>query len=557
MNLWERGRILAQIGRAGWSWLRHDTGLASPVPDNPKFKSARDAVGLIRDGDVIADSGLGGQQRCSILYWAIREAFEQSGHPARLTVVNVGGHGGRGKVPGTLEELARPGLCTRLITSHFETFKAILDLAEKGKCELQCLPLGTMTHLFEGLGRGEDSLVSSAGVGTFLDPRIGTGSPVGGTSSEHLITAEGDRLRYRMPAIDVALFNLPAADRWGNLYVRNCATIGESRELAMAARRNGGKVIANVGMLVDDGYDDIFLPADLVDAVVVHPSTEQTAAIFHTAPWRVFTLDSDMTTEEGMERIRFINQIVGVGRKRSEADEVLARLAAATLLDNAPSRARVSIGTGMPEDIPRIVHDSGRLDDVTFMVESGVVGGVPVSGAFFGSALCPEQIISSAELFHLCHERLDAACLGALEVDGQGNVNVSRRGDGTRGYVGPGGFIDFAEHARTIVFVSAWMRGGEIRARGNHLDIVARGAPKFVERVAEITFDGARALQQGKTVLYVTHTGVFRLTKKGLELASVVPGIDVQRDILDFVPMKIALPASGEVPRATWLRHRS
>jgi hypothetical protein len=68
---------------------------------------------------------------------------------------------------------------------------------------------------------------------------------------------------------------------------------------------------------------------------------------------------------------------------------------------------------------------------------------------------------------------------------------------------------------------------------------VARGAPKLVERVSELTFDRARAVRQGKTVLYVTHTGVFRLTSDGLELASVVPGIDVQRDILDFVPMKI------------------
>ena len=56
--------------------------------------------------------------------------------------MNLGGCGGRGMAPGTLEELGRPGLCTRLITGHFETFRAMLDLAAAGQCELQCIPLG-------------------------------------------------------------------------------------------------------------------------------------------------------------------------------------------------------------------------------------------------------------------------------------------------------------------------------------------------------------------------------------------------------------------------------
>ena len=63
----------------------------------------------------------------------------------------------------------------------------------------------------------------------------------------------------------------------GNIYVRNCAMIGETAEMARAARRNGGCVIANVGLVVDEGYDRVYLPADMVDAIVYHPDTEQAA----------------------------------------------------------------------------------------------------------------------------------------------------------------------------------------------------------------------------------------------------------------------------------------
>ena len=150
-------------------------------------------------------------------------------------------------------------------------------------------------------------------------------------------------------------------------------------------------------------------------------------------------------------------------------------------------------------------------------------------------------------MFRRCEERLDATCLGVLQVDSQGNVNVSKRGDGPRNYVGPGGFIDFTTAADTIVFVSAWMHRGKLTVDGANLRIVQRGAPKFVDRVDETTFNGRRALRAGKRVFYATHVGLFRLTRRGMELTSVLPGIDVRRDILDVTPMKVVLPASGQV----------
>ncbi len=548
MNVWDKACTVAQLARAGLAWLRHDTRYPSPIPENPKFKSARDAVALIRDGNVVAESGLGGHQRASILYWAIREAFESSGHPAGLTVMNVGGHGGRGLAPGTLDELARPGLCTRFITSHFETFHDLLALAAAGRCELQCLPLGVIVRLFAALGRGRDSVVSDTGVGTFLDPRVGRGSPVTSPAGEQLITPHGHRLRYRLPRIDVALFNLPAADRRGNLYAKNCAILGESCDLARAARRNGGRVIANVGLIVDEGYDAVVVPAAMVDAVVYHPDTEQTGGVFHRAHWPVLTPESDMSIADGLERVQFINWLAGIAPQRTAADDVLARLAAATLLANVRRGALVSIGTGLPEEVCRTVFEAGRLDDVTFVIESGVIGGLPAPGMYFGAALCPDEIVTSAEVFRRCAASLDATCLGVLQADSDGNVNVSKRGAGPSGYVGPGGFMDFAAAADTIVFVSRWMQGGERVVDGTSLRIAKHGVPKFVDRVDEVTFNGPLALAAGKRIFYATDVGLFRLTERGMELTEVLPGIDVRRDILEVSPMKIVLPASGRVP---------
>lgn len=547
MNTFEKARLVGTLGRAVASWMWMDLRRASPVPGNPKFMSALDAVRLIPDRAVLLDSGLGAHQRSSVVYRAIRTAFRRTGHPARLTVMNLGGHGGRGRAPGTLEELGEKGLCARFVTGHFETFHAMLDLAARGECELQCLPQGTMALLLGAAARGEESLLSETGIGTFIDPRTGPGSAVTGRG-EALVSVEGDRLRYRLPKIDVAIFNAPAVDRQGNVYMKNAAMIGEAAEAARAAKRNGGRVIVNAGLIVDEGYAPVFLPASEVDAIVWDPTTEQTGGVPHRDPWRTITVNGEGSIAEGLERARFLSRLLGITPRRSAADEAVVRLAATALIGHVPRGAYVNIGTGMPEELPRVVFEAGRHGDVSFVVESGPVGGVPASGLYFGSAMRPRELISSAEMFELCYRELGATCLGALQVDVHGNVNVSKRGTGPRQYVGPGGFIDLWTAAKTVVFVTAWMNHAEIAVSDGRVKIVRPGKPKFVDAVDEITFHGPRALGMGKQVFYATHVGLFRLGARGVELTAVMPGIDVRRDVLDATAMPIVLPESGDVP---------
>ena len=106
--------------------------------------SARAAVTKIPDGACGISCGIGGNARCSILFWALRERYEHTGSPHGLTWISVGGQGGRGRVPGTVEELGIDGLVTRYIAGHTETARTMLQLAQEGRVELHTLPQGEM-----------------------------------------------------------------------------------------------------------------------------------------------------------------------------------------------------------------------------------------------------------------------------------------------------------------------------------------------------------------------------------------------------------------------------
>jgi propionate CoA-transferase len=548
MTALDKLRILHSIIRWRLTWDKRDTHYRFTVPENPTFMGPRDAVGLIRDGDVLAFSGLAGNQQATIMYWAIREVYEETGHPRDITAMTVGGMGGRGIVPGTIEELGQDGLCTRFISGHLETFKAMLRLAEKGKLELQCLPQGTMSLLFEAQARGEDSVLVGTGVGTVFDPRIGRGTTVAGQNAQQLVTIEDDKLRYRIPRITVAIFNAPAADRKGNIYMTHCSMIAEIPEIIRAAKRHNGVVIANVQRIVDEGYDRIFLTGDLIDAIVLSPPTDARASMRATIWESVPSADSLISLQEKYERLRFANRVLGVTPRRTRVEDAIARLAATTFADNATKGASVNIGTGLPEEVCRNLFEAGLLEQITFFTESGVIGGIPAPGIFFGAAVGPDRMISSAEIFKEVATSLDVTILGYLQVDSEGNVNSSKRGDGPLNYVGPGGFIDFSMSAKMVIFVGKWMARATTKVVGNTIKIVTPGKPKFVDKVDEITFSGKEALKSGKKVFYATDVGLFRLTERGMQLSRVMPGIDVQNDIIAFSPMRIVLPESGRVP---------
>ena len=542
MNLFDKVQVLAHIVRWRLTWDRRDTAYLPREPLSDKFKSARTAVDMIPDGACVISCGISGNARCSIFFWAVRERFEQSGYPKGLAWISIGGQGGRGRAPGTVEEVGLDGLVTRYIAGHTETAKSLLRLADAGRLELHTLPQGEMVHVVEAQGRGENEIRSHTGVGTFLDSRVGRGSAVTPKAALQFAEADGDEIIYTLPAIDVALFSAPYADRDGNIYFQNAATITENIEAAHAARRNGGLVMVSVAGLIDHDAASIGLPANDVDVVVINPRNEQTGSVLQHRHWPMFTAGANVDEHEAISRLRFINKTLGITPRRSAVDHALARLGAKVFTDNVPADATVNIGVGLGEEVCRVLCENGAHEKMTFTTESGPVGGIPAPGIFFGAAINPQRLESSSWMFHHYRDHLDAAMLGFLQIDSAGNLNLSNRGPRMLDYVGPGGAPSIIESAGTVLFIGKWMMGAKVSIDKERLRLDEPGKPKLVERVDEVTFNGSVALASGKKVFYVTDLGVLELTDAGLTLRAVMPGIDIERDLLANSFARIIVP---------------
>jgi len=504
--------------------------------------SARAAVSLIPEGACVISCGIASNARCSIFFWALREGFEQFARPQGLTWISIGGQGGRGRVPGTVEEVGLDGLVSTYITGHTETVKSMLQLADAGRLELHTLPQGEMTHVVEAQGRGESEVCSHTGVGSFLDTRVGRGSPVTPNATRQFAKADGDEIRYSLPAIDVALFSAPFADRKGNIYFHNAATITENVEAARAARQNGGLTMVAVSGFVDYDESSVGLSADEVDVVVVNPNNEQVGSVAQHRHWPMFTAGANVDEREAMTRLRFINQTLGITPRRSRLDQALARLGATTFVENVLAGPTVNVGVGLGEEVCRVLCDNPTREKITFTTESGPFGGVPTPGIFFGAAINPLRIESSAWMFHHYRDYLDATVLGFLQLDSDGNINLSSRGPRMLDYVGPGGAPSIIESAKTVIFVGKWMQGAKVSIVDDELRIEKPGKPKLIEKVDEVTFNARVGLARGKKVLYVTDLAVVELTDVGLTLRAVMPGIDIERDLLANCSARIIVP---------------
>ena len=543
MSLLDKAAMLAHMVRWRLTWDRRDTSYLPQERLPDKFKSARAAVDMVPDGACVISSGFAGNARCSIFFWALRERFLQTGIPKGLTWISIGGQGGRGRVPGSVEEVGVDGLVSCYIAGHTETAKSMLQLANAGRLELHTLPQGEMTHILEAQGHGENAVRSRTGVGTFLDPRCGAGSPVTPGATMQLCRADGDAIVYSMPMIDVAMMNAPYADRDGNIYFHNASTISENVEAARAARHNGGLVFVSVSGLVDRDEAAIGLGTEDVDIVVVNPRNEQTGSVPQRRFWPMFTAGADVDEQAAIARLRFINRTLGITPRRGPIDHALGRLGARTFTEQVRRGATVNVGVGLAEEVCNVLYESPVCQQITFTTESGPYGGLPAAGIFFGAAVNPLRLESSAWMFHHYREHLDAAMLGFLQLDSAGNINLSNRGPSVLDYVGPGGAPSIIESARTVLFIGKWMQGAEVRITGDRLRLEKRGKPKLVEQVDEVTFNGSVGLARGKKVFYVTDLAVLELTNDGLVLRSVMPGIDVERDLLANCEAHIHVPS--------------
>ncbi|UCD69667.1 MAG: acyl CoA:acetate/3-ketoacid CoA transferase [Betaproteobacteria bacterium] len=491
-----------------------------------KIVSAKAAIEIVQDGDVIATSGYGGHGVPEELLVALEKRFLESGSPRDLTIVHSTGQGDT-KERG-LNHLAHIGLVKRIIGGYYGLSPKLTQLAVENDVEAYNFPEGCILQLYRDIAAGKPGTFSKVGLGTYVDPRV-EGGRMNDITKEELIEVMSlggeDWLFYRAFPIHVAFLRGTTADTDGNISVEREALVLEDLNLAMAARNSGGYVICQVERIAQAGSlssRSIRIPGLMVDCVVVG-EPENHMQNYSTSYNPAFSGE-----------IRVPPQ--AVEPMALDERKVIARRCAAELRANSV----INLGIGMPEGIGAVCSEERIYQYVTLTADVGIVGGVPMKGLNFGAATNAEALVDHTTAFDFIDGGgIDIAFLGMAQADQYGNVNSSKFG---KRITGCGGFINISQNSRKVVFVGTFRAGGLAVALENGvLQIRQEGkTKKFVKEVEQITFCGKVALERRQPVLFVTERCVMGLTPEGLEVLEIAPGIDLERDILpglEFEPI--------------------
>lgn len=510
-----------------------EKAVVSPVLDDikanmkrGKIVSADEAMRVVRQGDTIALDGVMGGGAPEELIIALEKRFLESGEPRGLTLVYASGIGD-GKDKG-VNRIAREGLIKRVVAGHWGLTPKMQKLAVDAKIEAYNLPQGILAHLFRDIAAHKPRTISSVGLGTFVDPRLG-GGKINEVTRENLVEVVSfdgrEYLAYKTMPIQVAFVRGTTADLDGNITMEREAMSLEVLPIAMAAKNSGGIVIVQVERIADRGALNprhVKIPGILVDCVVV-ARPENHWQTYGTQYNPAFSCEFKVPT-------------ASVAPLEMDERKIVARRAAFELRPNMV----VNLGIGMPEGVASVANEEGIFDYLTLTTEAGSVGGIPSGGSNFGAATNMDCLLDMHHQFDFYDGGgLDLACLGLAQMDRHGNVNVSRFGPRLAGC---GGFINISQNSKKMVFVGTFTAGGtQVEAHDGKLRIVKEGSvKKFVDAVEQVTFSGNTALLNGLDVIFITERCVFTLTNEGVELTEIAPGVDLEKDILahmDFAPV--------------------
>ncbi|MFS2179961.1 acyl CoA:acetate/3-ketoacid CoA transferase [Rhizobium pisi] len=492
-----------------------------------KHLTPAEAAALIPEGAVVTVSSSSGLGCPDLMLKAIGERFDATGHPRDITTLHPIAAGDMSGIKG-VDHIAKRGLLKRIIGGSYPSGPSssepplIWQMITNNEIPAYNIPSGILFDIHREAAAKRPGVLTKVGIDTFVDPRR-QGCAMNELASEHpvvkRVSFEGDDWLF-FPAIvpQVAIIRATTADERGNLtYEHEGAYLG-GLDQALAARNNGGIVIAQVKRITKEGSlkpHDVRVPGMLVDYIVVDPEQKQTTQTAY---------DPAISGE-------IFRPLESFSVPEFNVQKVIARRVAQEL----QAGSCVNLGFGISANVPRILLEEGLHGAVTWVIEQGAVGGVPLLDFAFGCASNADAYMPSPYQFtYFQGAGFDASLLSFLEIGKDGSVNVSKLSFRPHVTAGAGGFVDITARAKKIVFSGMFNAGAKLSIADGALLIEKEGKlKKLVNEVEHVTFSGKRAIKQGQDITYVTERCIMKLTPDGIVLTEIAPGVDLQTHILD------------------------
>jgi propionate CoA-transferase len=489
--------------------------------------SAEKAVEVIEDGMIIAVNSSSGLCCPDAVLKALGERFDREQHPSNITSIHPIAAGDMFGVKG-VEHIAKPGLLARIIGGSYPSGPStseppkIWQMLMANEIPAYNVPSGIMFDLMREAAAKRPGVITKVGLDTFVDPDLDACAMNAKAKAAPIVKKiqfEGeDWLFFPTITPHVAIIRGSVADERGNISFEQEGAYLGAMELALAAHNNGGKVIAQVRHVVENGTlkpHQVRVPGILVDYVVEAPDQWQTTATLY---------DPAISGEISKPLSSFALMEFGTGK-------AIARRVTQELKQGWA----VNLGFGVSANVPRIMIEEGLHGQATWVIEQGAVGGVPLLDFQFGCSSNAEAFVPSAYQFtYFQAAGFDCTLLSFLQIDQHGSVNVSKLAARPHVTAGAGGFVDITTRAKKIVYSGFYNAGAKMDIVDGKLRIEIEGkVKKLVNSADQISFSGKRGVMQGQDVTYVTERCVMKLTREGIVVTEIAPGIELQSNILD------------------------
>lgn len=501
-----------------------------------KIISADAAAALIPDGAVVSVSSSSGLNCPDAVLAAIGRRFVAQGAPRNITTIHPIAAGDMYGIDG-IDHIAHDGLLKMVVAGSYPSGPSnresprIWKMINEDRVAAYNVPSGILFDMHRDMAAKRPGVLTKVGMDSFVDPRR-NGCKMNAAAKQDIVQVvqfAGDEWLY-FPNIvpQIAIIRGTTADERGNISMEHEGAYLGVIEQALAVRNNGGIVIAQVKRTTaafSIPMQKVYVPSTLVDYVVVDPEQMQATETRYDPVISGGTrlpMSAFDTVEHGFEK-------------------VIARRAAMEL---APDSI-VNLGFGISALVPRVLIEEGATGRVTWAIEQGAVGGVPLTGFVFGCAANAEAMIASPYQFTFFQGGgMDYGLLSFMQVDGDGSVNVSRLAAKPHVTAGCGGFVDIVTAVKNIVFCGTFTAGGlDVQLENGKVNIVRDGkVSKFVREIEHVTFSGRQGVKKGQNVMYITERCVIRLTPEGLVVTEIAPGVDLKKHILERseLPLKVA-----------------